>query len=142
MDSNDMKFFMSMVKYSKDKKKMKEISQKYFSQFYVSPQAAYITGVVAKIDWMEEKYEDRKDEIKESVNMCLAMDEWEKEAMSKGEARGEARGIVKGRVEGITEERQRVVLYMHSNGFSADKIAEMLGIDIEEVKDILSQHRA
>ena len=86
--------------------------------------------------------------------MCLAMDEWEKEAMSKGEAKGEARGIVKGReegrvegkaegrVEGITEERQRVVLYMHSNGFSADKIAEMLGIDIEEVKDILSQHRA
>ncbi len=86
--------------------------------------------------------------------MCLAMDEWENEAMSKGEARGEARGIVKGReegrvegkaegrVEGITEERQKVVLYMHSNGFSADKIAEMLGIDIEEVKDILSQHRA
>ena len=74
--------------------------------------------------------------------MCLAMDEWEKEAMSKGEARGEARGIVKGRVEGITEERQRVVLYMNSNGFSADKLAEMLGIDIEEVKDILSQHRA
>ena len=146
MESDDMKFFMSVVKYSKDKKKMKEISQKYFSQFYVSPQAAYITGVVAKIDWMEEKYEDRKDEIKESVNMCLAMDEWEKEAMSKGEAKGEARGIVKGReegrVEGITEERQRVVLYMHSNGLSADKIAEMLGIDIEEVKDILSQHRA
>ena len=150
MDSNDMKFFMSMVKYSKDKKKMKEISQKYFSQFYVSPQAAYITGVVAKIDWMEEKYEDRKDETKESVNMCLAMDEWENEAMSKGEARGivkgreegRVEGKAEGRVEGITEERQKVVLYMHSNGFSADKIAEMLGIDIEEVKDILSQHRA
>ena len=82
--------------------------------------------------------------------MCLAMDEWEKEAMSKGEAKGEARGIVKGeargivkgRAEGINEERKRAVLYMHSNGFSADKIAEMLGIDAKEVKDILSQHRA
>ena len=70
------------------------------------------------------------------------MDEWEKEAMSKGEAKGEARGIVKGRAEGINEERKRAVLYMHSNGLSADKIAEMLGIDAKEVKDILSQHRA
>lgn len=38
MDSNNMKFFVSMVKYSKDKNKMKEISEKYFKDFFISPQ--------------------------------------------------------------------------------------------------------
>lgn len=117
---------------------MKEMVKTYFKDFYISPQVAYITGVVIKIDWMEEKYEERKDETKEDVNMCLAMDEWEKEAMANGEIRGEA----KGKAEGISEERHRIVLFMHTNGSTAEQIAKTLGIDEQEVKDILSVHRA
>lgn len=42
----------------------------YFKDFYISPQVAYITGVVIKIDWMEEKYEERKD-TQRRMSICV-----------------------------------------------------------------------
>ena len=158
MDSNDMKFFMSVVKYGKDKEKLKEISEKYFNQFYVSPQVCYITGVVTKTKWLRDRYKNRRDEVVEDENMCLAFEEWEKEARTEGKAEGLAEGIAEGKLEGraeglvegklegkaegVNEERKRNVLSMHSKDFSADEIARILDIDSGEVKDIISLFRS
>lgn len=142
MDSNNMKFFMSMVKYSKDKNKMKEISEKYFKEFYISPQVAYLTGIVTKTSWIAEKYSDRKDETEESENMCKAFEDWEKEIREETSIIAFSNGRAEGEADGISEERKRNVLSMHSKGFSANDIAEILNLDSGEVKDIISLFRS
>ena len=86
-----------MKKYGKDKEKLKEISEKYFNQFYVSPQVCYITGVVTKTKWLRDRYKNRRDEVVEDENMCLAFEEWEKEARTEGKAEGIAEGKLEGR---------------------------------------------
>ena len=138
MDNNDMKFFMIVVKYVKDKQKMKEMITIRFKGVYISPQIGYITGVITNTKWLEDQFQERRDEWKESENMCLAFEEWEKEARMAGKAEGKAEG----RVEGVSEERKRNVLSMHGRGFSAGSIADILVIEEKEVEEIISSLKA
>ena len=134
MDNNDMKFFMIVVKYSKDKQKMKELITTRFKDIYISPQMGYITGVMTNTKWLEEQFQERRDEWEESENMCLAFDEWEKEARTEAFNDGEKKGI--------SEERKRNVLSMHSRGFSVGSIADILVIKEKEVEEIISSLQA
>ncbi len=150
MESNDMKFFMGVVKYSKDSEAMKNFINTYCNTFTVSPEIAYITGVVTNTKWLEEKYRWQREEREESENMCLAFEEWERKArkegettgIAKGKAEGKAEGRVEGKTEGINEERARNVLSMHGNGVSAEDISHLCNIPYEEVRDIISSSRS
>ena len=158
MESNDMKFFMGVVKYSKDSEAMKNFIDQYCNTFTVSPEIAYITGVVTNTKWLEEKYRWQRDEREESENMCLAFEEWERKArtagrvegkaegkaegIAEGKAAGIAEGITKGITKGISEERKRNVLSMHNRGFSAGSIADILVIEEKEVEEIISSLQA
>lgn len=55
---------------------------------------------------------------------------------------GKAEGKAEGRVEGVSEERKRNVLSMHSRGFSAGSIADILVIEEKEVEEIISSLQA
>ena len=78
--------------------------------------------------------------------MCLAFEEWEKEARTEGKAEGLAEGIaegkLEGRVEGVNEERKRNVLSMHSKGFSVGSISDILAVEEKEVEDIVALLKA
>ena len=74
--------------------------------------------------------------------MCLAFEEWEKEARTEGKAEGIAEGKLEGRAEGVNEERKRNVLSMHSNGFSVGSISDILAVEEKEVEDIIALLKA
>ena len=142
MDSNNMKFFISMVKYSKDKKQDEGNIRKVLQRLFYQSTGAYLTGIVTKSGWIAEKYSDRKDETEESENMCKAFEDWEKEIREETSIIAFSNGRAEGEADGISEERKRNVLSMHSKGFSANDIAEILNLDSGEVKDIISLFRS
>ncbi len=158
MDNNDMKFFMSVIKYSKDKEKMKELIETKFKDVPISPQMGYIAGVITNMKWLENKFKEKRENWQEEENMCLAFDEWEMEIRAEGEAIGKAKGMVQGKAEGKAEgiaegkaegiaeggakERQRNVLAMYGKGYSAKQIADILEIDLQEVEEIISAFRS
>ena len=133
---------MGVVKYSKDSEAMKRFIDRYCNTFTVSPEIAYITGVVTNTKWLEEKYRWQREEREESENMCLAFEEWERKAKTVGRVEGKAEGIAEGITKGISEERKRNVLSMHGNGVSAEDISHLCNIPYEEVIDIISSSRS
>ena len=130
MESDDMKFFMSMVKYSTDKEAMKRIAMTYFKEFCVSPQICYITGVVLNDNWLIDKYREKRNERVESEDMCIALKEWENEARAEGKAEG--------RAEGREERDKHIILSMLGKGVSATDIAYLCDIPYEEVEAVIS----
>ena len=130
MESDDMKFFMSMVKYSKDKEAMKRIAMTYFKEFCVSPQICYITGVVLNDNWLIDKYREKRNERVESEDMCIALKEWENGARAEGKAEGKA--------EGREERDKHIILSMLGKGVSATDIAYLCDIPYEEVEAVIS----
>ena len=62
MESNDLKFFVSVIKYSKDSETMENFIRQHCNTFEISPQIAYITGVMTEMKWLEEQY--RTEEMK------------------------------------------------------------------------------
>ena len=56
-----MKFFMSVIKYSKDKEKMKELIETKFKDVPVSPQMGYIAGVITNMKWLENKFKEKRE---------------------------------------------------------------------------------
>ena len=150
MESNDMKFFMGVIKYSKDSVSMETFIKQYCNTFEISPQIAYITGVMTDMKWLEKKYAEKRNEREKGEDMCLAFEEWEKRAIAKGKTEGRAEGkaegrtegIIEGKVEGISEERRRIVVAKYAKGYSAMEIAELLEISLQETEDIISAIRA
>ncbi len=110
---------MGVVKYSKDSEAMKRFIDQYCNTFTVSPEIAYITGVVTNTKWLEE---------------------WERKARTAGRVEGKAEGRVEGKTEGINEERTRNVLSMYGKGVSAEDISHLCNIPYEEVR-ILFLHQ-
>ena len=62
MESNDLKFFKGVIKYSKDSETMENFIRQHCNTFEISPQIAYITGVMTEMKWLEEQY--RTEEMK------------------------------------------------------------------------------
>lgn len=88
MESNDMKFFMGVIKYSKDSEAIENYIRQHCNTFEISPQSAYISGVMTDMKWLEKKYAKRRNERQEGENMCLAFEGWEKRAITKGVIEG------------------------------------------------------
>lgn len=63
----------------------------------------------------------------------------------KGEERGRAEGIAEGRTEGIAEGRteatHEMILKMHEQGISLDTIAVVTGLQVSDVRTIISAEK-
>jgi predicted transposase/invertase (TIGR01784 family) len=59
-----------------------------------------------------------------------------KTAHKKGKAEGLAEGVAKGRAEGRVEERKENARKMKVKGFSAEDIAEITGLSVEEIEKL------
>ncbi|GHT73769.1 hypothetical protein FACS189456_4570 [Bacteroidia bacterium] len=70
----------------------------------------------------------------------LGWDSAIKSAEMEGEFRGEAKGKIEGRYEGKTEKEIEVVLNSHRVGIPLETIAQISGLTIDQVKEILAQH--
>ncbi len=83
-----------------------------------------------------------KDEREGIMVMREYVEEWEIAAMEKGRKEGfeagKIEGIEKGIDEGIKQERRNMVVMLSRNGFSKEKIAEMMQISLDEVSQCLS----
>ena len=71
------------------------------------------------------------DEERDEINMCKGLDEFAAKAKSEGKAEG--------RAEGETNNLNKNIKTMHSNGFDAETIARALSLDINYVKEVLSK---
>jgi hypothetical protein len=67
------------------------------------------------------------DEERDEINMCKGLDEFAAKAKSEGKAEGETNNLNKN------------IKTMHSNGFDAETIARALSLDINYVKEVLSK---
>ncbi len=56
---------------------------------------------------------------------------------AKGKAEGIAEGMEKGMEKGIVEGMTKAILSMESNGETPERISFLLGMPLEEVKDII-----
>lgn len=59
----------------------------------------------------------------------------------KGEERGRAEGIAEGRTEGRTEATHEMILKMHEQGISLDTIAVVTGLQVSDVRTIISAEK-
>ena len=64
------------------------------------------------------------------MKTCRAWDEFEKRSIEKGKAEGKA--------EGALEKEKNNIKTMHKNGFDIETIAKALSLDINYVKEVLS----
>ncbi len=71
------------------------------------------------------------DEERDEINMCKGLDEFAAKAKSEGKAEG--------RAEGETNNLNKNIKTMHSNGASEEMIAKLLSLDINYVKEVLSK---
>ena len=69
MESNDMKFFMGVIKYSEDSEAIENYIRQHCNTFEISPQIAYITGVMTEMKWLEKSMQ--RDEMNgRKVKIC------------------------------------------------------------------------
>ena len=64
------------------------------------------------------------------MKTCRAWDEFEKRSIEKGK--------VEGKAEGALEKEKNNIKIMHKNGLSPESIARFLSLDINYVKEVLS----
>ena len=77
-------------------------------------------------------------EDEEMIDMCRAWDEFEKRSIEKGKVEGKTEGIAEGKAEGALEKEKNNIKTMHKNGLSPESIARFLSLDINYVKEVLS----
>ena len=68
------------------------------------------------------------------MKTCRAWDEFEKRSIEKGKIQGKAEG----KAEGALEKEKNNIKTMHKNGLSPESIARFLSLDINYVKEVLS----
>jgi predicted transposase/invertase (TIGR01784 family) len=68
------------------------------------------------------------------MKTCRAWDEFEKRSIEKGKIQGKTEG----KTEGALEKEKDNIKTMHKNGFDIETIAKALSLDINYVKEVLS----
>lgn len=63
------------------------------------------------------------------------------EGRAKGIAEGRAKGIAEGRAEGRAEATHEMILKMHEQGISLDTIAVVTGLQVSDVRTIISAEK-
>jgi predicted transposase/invertase (TIGR01784 family) len=84
-----------------------------------------------------EEMKTYSESVEKYGDISLFTDYSKMEGIAIGEKRGRAKGIVEGRVEGIAE----IVLRIAENGFSAEYIADLTKLSVEQVRDILKNKK-
>ena len=85
---------LEFIKYSKDKKRIKQIAMDKTKFGNLPIDAA---EMITTFGDFSVNYETRK----ETVNMCKAVEDWAEELLTEGEAKGRAEGRIEGKEEGI-----------------------------------------
>ncbi len=111
-------------------------------------------------DVIKDRVKYFKDEKEGIVTMREYVEDWEIAAVEKGRKEGfeegklvgiqegklagiqegKLAGIEEGKSEGIEQERKNTILMLKRNGFSEEKIAEMMHISMDEVNRYVSLH--
>ena len=86
---------------------------------------------IAKFNQQEQKlYEDSMNAYRDIVNAIRTA---EKTKFAEGRAEGRAEGIAEGRAEGRAEGFMEVAKKMLDKGMSAEAVADMTGLSLDEV---------
>ena len=113
---------LEFIKYSKDKKRIKQIAMNKAKFGNLPIDAA---EMITTFGDFRVNYETRK----ETVNMCKAVEDWAEELLTEGEAKGRAEGRMEGKEEGIITTLADLV----KNGIiTAIQAAEQAKMPIEE----------
>ena len=70
------------------------------------------------------------------VNMCKALEDWERTAKDEGIREPQEEGIKEGKKEGIREEKTAVILRMKKGGLTDEQTAFFADCSINEVRSV------
>ena len=87
----------------------------------------------ANVEAMTEEDRERYEASLKAYRDYYACLEYREE---KGRREGHQEGFLEGRQEGETEERMKIARAMKSKGFSAEEIASITGLSIEEMRHL------
>ena len=87
----------------------------------------------------DSRFEDVNNEGREGVRtMCEVLDRIEKRGEQRGLEQGRKQGIEQGIGQGREEEARAIVLHMLDQGIEIATIAQLTGISLEKVKNIVA----
>lgn len=120
---------LMFIKYSKDKKQLKEHVENDPAFKNVEQKAGQVINVLTGVDF-------KMDECEEYVDMCQAMREIREDERREGREEGRKEGLK----EGIEASCRETILRMLSmKVFSYEQIAEVNAVSVEEVKKLAEQ---
>ena len=123
--NSDFKALCEYIKFSDNVDGIDILRKKKYNIVYRDTKSVinYLTGSKMTIN-----------EDEEMIDMCRAWDEFEKRSIEKGKIQGKAEG----KAEGALEKEKNNIKTMHKNGLSPESIARFLSLDINYVKEVLS----
>lgn len=69
--------------------------------------------------------------------MCQAILDLIEDGKEEGKLKGKLEGRLEGKMEGSESKEKEIVLNMHNNKISPKEIAQLTGIPLERVKEII-----
>ena len=124
---SNLKEVMLFIKYSKDKRKLKELTTQSPGFRSLELKAARVIDSITGINL-------RFTETEESVNMCQAVQEMCDDARAEGRQAGLAEGRTAGLAEGLQEQAILTAQRMLQDPrFSPEDISRFSGLSLEEV---------
>jgi len=128
----ELKTVVNCLRFSRDRRQLKEFLTRDVPQETVSPEAAGLLSEFLNVELPKGQ--------KEGVNMCQAMMEILRETRDEGKAEGIAAGRAEGKAEGQTEgrdaERERVVSTALGRNLSPRDIHLITGISLKTIHAI------
>ena len=124
---SNLKEVMLFIKYSKDKRKLQELTSQTPGFRSLELKAARVIDSITGINL-------RFTETEGSVNMCQAVQEMCDDARAEGRTAGLAEGRTEGRTEGLQEQAMLTAQRMlQDSRFSPEDISKFSGLSLEDV---------
>ena len=120
---SELRLVLEYLKYSKDEDKLYKLVNEDEAFKSVSKKTVDMVNVLTNSKIPYDKGEER-------VNMCQALEG----LIRRGEARGRAEGEARGREEGRLETLKNAAANMRAKGWSDEVIAEILSVDVADVR--------
>ena len=135
--SGEVKAVLGFIRYSAHTEELRAFIDKNESQFEnVSIEAAKMIDAVSKNYRLSERIEKAAKSEIGGVNMCKALEDWERTAKDEGIREGKEEGIKEGKKEGIREEKTAVILRMKKGGLTDEQTAFFADCSINEVRSV------
>ena len=120
---------LMFIKYSKDKKQLKEHVENDPAFKNVEQKAGQVINVLTGVDF-------KMNECEEYVDMCQAMREIREDERREGREEGRKEGLKEGREASC---RETILRMLSMKVFSYEQIAEVNAVSVEEVKKLAEQ---